>query len=147
MNVCINLHHCRTRGCEPKRQGDGVQLSWTLAERLMSLSQPKARNKVGNKGRKTAAISLYVQMYCGPSRLSAQLLIRSEPFGYLLSHLGPVYKTFLNPRRSLDYLRHLTPGFGLLLGQGHPGWLILCQSWGRKTSLGRRGLSRKCWNS
>lgn len=50
---------------------------------------------------------------------------------------------------SLDNLGHLTPGFGLLLGQRHPGGLVLGQRLGWQASWGGRsvaGKPRHPWN-
>lgn len=67
-----------------------------------------------------------------------------------LKFLEPVWACVLNLTEnlqpSLDNLGHLTPSFGLLLRQGHPGRLVLGQCWGRQASRGGWGLAGKPWN-
>lgn len=61
--------------------------------------------------------------------------------GATLSQSGPSDR---HPRLSLHDLRHLAPGLGLLLGQRHPGRLILRQrraGRGRRAPLGGRSLA------
>lgn len=60
-----------------------------------------------------------------------QLCANVHPDSLMEPHLFP----------SLDDLGHLAPGFGLLLGQRHPGWLILGQGRGGLAPLGGGGLA------